>query len=230
MKVSVIVPVYNEERTIIQVLESISRQSIDGVELEVIVVDDGSFDNTPRLLEEHPDLYTKYIRQNQNSGKGGAVREGLKNSSGDYILFQDADVEYNPDDYASLLKPIILFEADLVIGSRFSAPQYTRVAYFWHRIGNQIITVLFNIINNLTFTDIYSCYVVFKREYITPENLITNGWEQQAELLAKLARKANNIYEVPISYRGRKYGEGKKIRAHHAISIIYAIIRFKIFK
>ena len=228
-KISVVVPVYNEEQTIIDVLFSIKRQNISDIEFEVIVVDDGSNDSTPQLLTQHSDLYTKYIRLNKNKGKGAAVREGIRESTGEYVLFQDADLEYNPDDYITLIDPVKMFEADLVIGSRFIAPVYSRVAYFWHKVGNRLITLLFNISNNLTFTDIYSCYVLFKREYIAPDDLITNGWEQQAELLTKLAKKSKIIYEVPISYHGRTYNEGKKIRAHHTIAIIYSIIRFKLF-
>jgi len=230
MKVSIIIPVYNEEKTILTILQEISKQYIDNVEFEVVVIDDCSYDNTQSLLATASNLYDKNIRLNQNSGKGFAVREGIKEATGDYILFQDADLEYSPEDYASLLKPILSFEADLVIGSRFMAPAYSRVAYFWHKIGNNIITLIFNVLNNLTFTDIYSCYVIFKKEYIDYDELVTSGWEQQAELLTKVARKASNIYEVPISYHGRTYGEGKKIRAHHAILVIYALIRFKLFR
>jgi glycosyltransferase involved in cell wall biosynthesis len=230
MKVSIIVPVYNEEKTILDVLSSINEQKIDNIDFEVVVIDDHSTDNTSKLLADHPKLYSKHVRLKSNCGKGGAVREGIRQSSGKYILFQDADLEYNPQDYTNLLKPVILFDADLVIGSRFLAPKFTRVAYFWHKVGNNLITTLFNIVNNLTFTDIYSCYVLFKREYINPDKLLTNGWEQQAEILSKVVKKASDVYEVPISYHGRTYAEGKKIRAHHIISVIYAIIRFKISK
>jgi glycosyltransferase involved in cell wall biosynthesis len=228
-KISVVVPVYNEEQTIIDVLFSIKRQNISDIEFEVIVVDDGSNDSTPQLLTQHSDLYTKYIRLNKNKGKGAAVREGIRESTGEYVLFQDADLEYNPDDYITLIDPVKMFEADLVIGSRFIAPVYSRVVYFWHKVGNRLITLLFNISNNLTFTDIYSCYILFKREHIAPDDLITNGWEQQAELLTKVAKKSKIIYEVPISYYGRTYDEGKKIRAHHIFAVIYSIIRFRLF-
>ena len=230
MKVSVIVPVYNEESTIINVLKSISKQDIEGVEFEVIVINDGSYDSTYSLLSQHNELYDININFNDNHGKGYAVREGIKVSTGDYILFQDADLEYNPDDYLTILQPIILFDADLVIGSRFIAPVYSRVAYYWHKVGNNFITWMFNILNNLTFTDIYSCYVIYKRDYLSYKELVTSGWEQQAELLTKVSKKAKNIYEVPISYHGRTYSEGKKIKAYHVIVVIYAIIRFKFFK
>ena len=221
MKISVVVPVYNEEETLIEILEAIKKQNIEGVEFEVLVVDDCSYDSTPELLSQHSDLYSKNIRQTENRGKGAAVREGIRAATGDYILFQDADLEYSPDDYSVLLEPILMFDADLVIGSRFMAPKYSRVAYFWHKVGNNFITL---------FSDIYSCYVVFKKSYIEADELKTNGWEQQAELLTKLVSRADNIYETPISYHGRTYKEGKKIRAHHVISVIYAIIRFKFLK
>jgi glycosyltransferase involved in cell wall biosynthesis len=229
IKISIVVPVYNEEQTIIEVLSSIKRQKISDIEFEVVVVDDGSIDSTPQLLTQHTDLYTKNIRLNKNRGKGFAVREGIREATGEYVLFQDADLEYTPDDYTTLIEPVKMFEADLIVGSRFVAPVYSRVAYFWHKVGNRLITLLFNITNNLTFTDIYTCYILFKREHIDPDELITNGWEQQAELLTKVAKKSKIIYEVPISYHGRTYAEGKKIRAYHTIAIIYSIIRFKLF-
>ena len=160
LKISVIIPAYNEEKTIIPLIESVNAQNNDDVKLEVIVIDDGSKDRTTDLLNERPDLYATLIRLPQNRGKGGAVKAGLKEATGDYILFQDADLEYSPADYASLFLPIAEFDADIVMGSRLTAPPYTRVHYYWHKVGNRFITFFFNILNNTTFTDVYSCYLV----------------------------------------------------------------------
>lgn len=222
---SVIVPVYNEEATILQVLRAIDAQTLEDVELEVIVVDDGSSDRTPDILAKHSDLYAELITLPRNGGKGAAVKAGLRVASGDYILFQDADLEYDPQDYARLFYPIIRFSADLVMGSRLSAPHFTRVHFFWHKVGNRLITLIFNILYNTTFTDIYSCYLVYRRVLLDPNELRADGWEQQAEILTSLVFKAKQMYEVPIGYRGRSYEEGKKIRAYHTVPIIWTIIK-----
>src|SRR2546425_1686199 len=195
--VSVIIPAYNEEKTILEVLRKVADQSVDGVSFEVIVVDDGSKDSTVKLLEHNPKLYTKLIRMSKNSGKGAAVKAGLKAATGEYILFQDADLEYDPDDYGRLLMPVLRFSADIVIGSRIAAPPCTRVAYFWHKVGNRFLTLTFNVINNTTFTDIYTCYLVFRRSLVKPEELKTLGWEQQAEILTLAVKRGKVYYEVP---------------------------------
>ena len=154
---TVLVPAYNEEATILGILERVGEQKIDGVNIEVVVVDDGSTDRTVELLQQNPSLYTKLIKRPLNGGKGAAIKAGLFEAGGDYVLFQDADLEYDPADYARLLAPVIQFDADVVMGSRLSGSPITRVSYFWHRIGNRVITFLFNVLNNTTFTDIYSC-------------------------------------------------------------------------
>jgi glycosyltransferase involved in cell wall biosynthesis len=227
--VSIIVPTYNEEATIIPLLRDVRSQSLPGIEFEVIVIDDGSRDGTVRLLEQHPSLYDKLIKKSKNSGKGDAVLAGLLAASGEYILFQDADLEYSPSEYAVLLYPITAFGAEIVIGSRFLAPSYHRVQYFSHKIGNKLITFLFNVMFNTTFTDIYTCYLLYKRELIFPGELKSRGWEQHAEILCRAVRRAKVIYEVPISYHGRSYEEGKKIRARHIILIFAMILRRRIF-
>ena len=229
-KVSVIVPVYNEEATIIQLLEAVARQNIEGVTFEIIVIDDGSRDKTVSLLQDRPRLYSELIVLPVNGGKGVAVKAGLGAASGDYILFQDADLEYDPEDYEKLMLPVLKFGADLVLGSRFVAPQYTRVSYFWHKIGNKLVTFLFNLLNNTTFTDIYSCYLMYRRSLLAPEQLITTGWEQHAEILSRVFTRAKSVYEVPISYRGRTYEEGKKIMAHHVISVTWTIVVRRLFR
>jgi len=225
VKVSVIMPAYNEEGTIVSVLESVGAQKVDGVEFEVVVVDDGSRDNTVGVLEQQPHLYSKFIKLPQNRGKGAAVKAGLGAATGDYILFQDADLEYNPSDYKTLLFPIQKFGAEVVMGSRLMAPPYTRVSYFWHKVGNRLITLLFNILNNTTFTDVYSCYLMYRRPLLDVDKLQTMGWDQHAEILTKVVRGAKIIYEVPITYQGRTYAEGKKIRAHHVLEVLYTMFR-----
>lgn len=228
-KISVIIPAYNEEKTILTLLEKVNQQKIDMFSLEIIVIDDGSKDKTVKILKENSNLYSKLIEMPKNGGKGAAVQAGLKVATGDYILFQDADLEYDPSDYQTLFLPVKLFNADVVMGSRFMAPRYTRVTYFWHKVGNLIITFLFNILNNTTFTDIYSGYLMYKRKLLIPEDLKTFKWEQQAEILSKVIRNGEVFYEVPISYHGRSYAEGKKIRAIHVVSVIKTIIIEKFF-
>jgi len=230
LKVSIIIPAYNEEKTILDVLSRVRAQAVEGVEFEVVVVDDGSKDRTAELVESHPHLYDRFIRHDVNRGKGGAVKTALAAATGDYVLFQDADLEYDPSEYAKLLKPATRFGADLVMGSRFVAPEYTRVFYFWHKIGNGLITFIFNVLNNTTFTDIYSCYLMYRRELVDVAQLGSEGWEQQAEILSLAVKKARNLYEVPISYHGRTYDEGKKIKAHHALAVIGMTIRCALFR
>ena len=227
LTVSIIVPAFNEERTIIQILQAVRAQT--GAAFEVIVVDDGSTDCTVALLEENNTLYDTLVKCKVNGGKGAAVVAGLRAATGDYILFQDADLEYSPSDYELLLYPVSEFGAEVVIGSRFLAPKYTRVQYFSHKIGNRLITFAFNAMFNTTYTDIYTCYLLYKRSLIDPDELLSRGWEQHAEILCLANRRASVKYEVPVSYRGRTYAEGKKIRAHHIIAVILMILRRRIF-
>ena len=222
--VSIIVPAYNEQNTILRILEKISAQSFDGISFEVIVVDDGSTDETQKLVASRPDLYKRFIARAKNGGKGAALKDGLNAATGDYVLIQDADLEYDPADYHRLFKPIVLHEADVVMGSRFVAPEMTRVFYFTHKIGNLLITLMFNLLNNTTFTDLYCGYLVYRRTLLDPNNLRTSGWQQHAEMISRVVRAAPATYEVPVSYHGRTYGEGKKIRAHHMFSIITTIV------
>ena len=229
MVISIIIPAFNEEKTIIEILKRVNRQTNKGIELEIIVIDDSSTDSTKELLISNSDLYTKFISLDKNLGKGGAVKEGLKIASGKYILFQDADLEYNPQEYPKIFKMIEDFDADVVIGSRFLSPEFTRVHYFFHKTGNRIITGLFNLIYNTTFTDIYSCYLCFRRELIDPLKLKSNGWSQHAEILATAINKSKIFYEVPISYSGRTFEEGKKIKARHTFSVIYMIFKKRLF-
>jgi len=231
---TILIPVYNEEATILRILGHVAEQKIDDVRMQVIVVDDGSTDRTVELLEQNPGLYTKLIKRDRNGGKGAAVKSGLKEASGDYVLFQDADLEYDPAEYAKLLMPVLKFDADIVMGSRLVASPCTRVSYFWHKFGNRLITLIFNIFNNTTFTDIYSCYLLYRRDLVDPTGLRTDGWEQQAEILSiavgKAVSRSGGIYEVPVSYYGRTYAEGKKIKAYHAATVIWTIMVGRLFR
>jgi len=229
MQLSIIIPAFNEENTILELLKKVNNQRNKNYDLEIIVINDNSTDSTKKLLESNPALYTKFISLEKNLGKGGAVREGLKIANGSYILFQDADLEYNPEEYAKIINIIENFNADIIIGSRFLSPEYTRVHYFFHKLGNKFITGLFNVIYNTTFTDIYSCYLCFKRELVDPTKLKSNGWSQQAEILSTAVNNSKIFYEVPISYSGRTFEEGKKIKARHTLSVIYMIIKKRLF-
>lgn len=228
LRLSVIVPAYNEEAFILTLLRKVKSQVIDGVELEVIVIDDGSRDRTVALLEENPSLFDVLVKQPKNGGKGAAVKAGLKHATGDYVLFQDADLEYDPSEYGQLLHPVLRFDADVVLGSRMLAPPWTRVHYFWHKRGNELITLVFNLLFNTTFTDTYTCYLMYRRSLLDPDELVSNGWEQHAEILCRVVRRAKQCYEVPITYAGRTYGEGKKIRAHHAVGVIGMMFRRRV--
>jgi len=230
INLTVIVPAYNEEATILELLDRVARQKIKGVQFEVIVIDDGSTDGTAEKLEQNAALYTKLIKKPANGGKGTAVKAGLKEATGDYVLFQDADLEYDPSEYGKLLKPVLDYNADIVMGSRLVASPCTRVSYFWHRFGNRLITFIFNILNNTTFTDVYTCYLLYRRDLFDAEKLSADGWEQQAEILSRAVARAKSMYEVPISYFGRTYAEGKKIKAYHAVAVIWTIILRRFFR
>ena len=148
IKISIIIPAFNEQATIIELLEKVDEQNIDAIEFQIIVIDDGSSDKTVALLETRPELYSKLVKQAQNRGKGAAVKAGLAQADGDYILFQDADLEYDPADYIKLVEPVLRFDADVVMGSRMVGSPITRVSYFWHKLGNWVITLVFNVLNN----------------------------------------------------------------------------------
>jgi glycosyltransferase involved in cell wall biosynthesis len=231
INISIIIPVYNEEITIIPLLKSVQEEThkIKTASFEIIVIDDCSQDSTQKLLTENKTLYDHLISLEENQGKGGAVLCGLKKAKGDYILFQDADLEYSPKDYKALIGPIVDFKVDVVMGSRFVAPQYTRVHYFWHKVGNKTLTLIFNILNNTTFTDIYSCYLIYRRNLFPLEKIKTKGWDQHGEILSRAVNNGRVFYEVPISYRGRSYNEGKKIRALHIFKIVYTLIKTRFF-
>ena len=225
---SIIIPVFNEEKTIISVLNSIKKNLENKLKYEIVVINDGSTDGTGKLLEENKNLFNELIINETNQGKGYSVKKGLNKCSGTHITFQDADLEYNPADLLKIEKIFTDFDADGVIGSRFNYSDYTRTHNLLNKIGNKILTLIFNILYNTTFTDIYSCYFAFKKDLININDLRTKGFEQHAEILCKVIKNGNKFYEVPISYNGRNYSEGKKIRAYHFFSVLWQMILGKI--
>ena len=228
MILSIIIPTYNEEKTIIQVLEKIKNNSSNLFKYEVIVIDDGSTDGSKKLLENNKNLYSKLLINETNKGKGFSVKRGILSSSGTHIIFQDADFEYDPSEFIKFEKIFVDFDADGIIGSRFVYANYTRSHNILNKFGNKLITLIFNLLYNTTFTDIYSCYFAFKKNLVDGESLRTEGFEQHAEILCKVMKKGNKFFEVPISYNGRSYKEGKKIRPHHFFIILYQIFRERI--
>ncbi len=228
MILSIIIPVFNEEKTIISVLNSIKKNLENKLKYEIVVINDGSTDGTGKLLEENKNLFNELIINETNQGKGYSVKKGLNKCSGTHITFQDADLEYNPADLLKIEKIFTDFDADGVIGSRFNYSDYTRTHNLLNKIGNKILTLIFNILYNTTFTDIYSCYFAFKKDLININDLRTKGFEQHAEILCKVIKNGNKFYEVPISYNGRNYSEGKKIRAYHFFSVLWQMILGKI--
>ncbi len=225
IKSSIIIPTFNEEITILNILKKINKVFKDSGEYEIIIIDDCSSDNTVNILNQNTELFDKLISNEKNIGKGGCIKKALEISKNDYIFFQDADDEYDPEDFKKFFDVIIKFNPDLIIGSRFNYSKYTRSHYFLNKIGNYIISNLFNMLNNTTFTDIYSCYVVFKKNLINPADLKTFGFEQQAEILTKIVKKGKKFYEVPINYNGRTYEEGKKIKFYDIFPVIYQLIK-----
>ena len=229
MKVSIIVPTFNESKTIIKILEEVNVQRSLETTLEVIVVNDGSTDNTHKLITENIQLVDKYICLETNSGKGAAVKEGLLQANGEYILFQDADLEYSPRDYKKFFNLVNNNSPDIVMGSRLSGSEFTKVMYFWHKIGNKLLTYLFNILFNTTFTDVYTCYLLYKKDLVDPTKLKSTGWEQHAEILSTAVKRGEDFFEVPISYNGRKYEDGKKIKPKHFFSVVFMILKKRLF-
>ena len=224
-----IIPVYNEEVSILKVLKRLHEKVNNDGDLEIIVINDGSTDNTLNQLNENNDLYNQLISYENNNGKGYAVQKGLEISKGEYVFFQDADLEYDPKELNKFIKLIKNFDPDLIIGSRLNYSEYTRSHNILNKFGNKLITLLFNLFYNTTFTDIYSCYACYKKNLVKENELKTKGFEQHAEILCKIVKNGKKFYEVPISYNGRSHEEGKKIKFYHIFSVLFRIVieRFK---
>jgi glycosyltransferase involved in cell wall biosynthesis len=227
VKLSVVIPVYNEVETIKEIVSRV--QAVD-LEKEIIIVDDGSTDGTREQLQEIS-LAQKNVRvfyHDYNQGKGAALRTGFEVTTGDIVIIQDADLEYDPREYPVLLGPILDGRADIVYGSRFLGGPH-RVLFFWHYLGNKFLTLLSNALTNLNLTDMETCYKVFRREVLSDIQFKSNRFGFEPEFTAKLARKDFRIYETPISYSGRTYAEGKKIGWKDGVKAIFAIVWFRFF-
>lgn len=222
-KLSILIPVYNEEKTLLNILKRINECKIDSFDFETIIINDGSDDNTFNIIKENGNLYDKVINLDKNRGKGFAIKSGLKIATGDYVIFQDADLEYDPKDFIKFTNLINKFPVDVIIGSRFNYSDYTRSHNIANKLGNHILTFFFNLLYNTTFTDIYSCYLAFRKDILDIDKLKTDGFEQHAEILCKIVKKSNRFYEVPINYNGRSIKEGKKIKFYHFFTVIYRI-------
>jgi len=231
MRLSVVIPAYNERATVQELLARVARAPLpEGVEIEMVVVDDGSKDGTRELLRElaaagQPPF--RLIEHAVNQGKGAAIRSGFLAASGEVMLVQDADLEYDPTDYPRLLAPILAGEADVVYGSRFLGGPH-RVLFFWHSVGNRLLTTLSNMLTDLNLSDMETCYKVFRREMLDPNTLESNRFGIEPELTARFAKHGARIYEVPITYRGRTYAEGKKIGWKDGFSAIWSIVRYNL--
>lgn len=232
MRVSIVIPCFNEIKTIDNVLKKISGNRLEECEKEIIVVDDFSTDGTRNYLKslEERDCPVKVVYHDRNQGKGVALRSGFKVASGDVIIIQDADLEYNPDEYPKLLKPILEGKADVVYGSRFIGGESHRVLYFWHSIGNKLLTLLSNVFTNLNLSDMEVCYKVFRRSLLDRIELRENRFGFEPEFTAKISRLNCRIYEVGISYSGRTYADGKKINWKDGIRALYVILKYGIVK
>lgn len=229
-KLSIIIPIYNEKDTILEILEKVEKVDVGNMEKEIILVDDYSTDGSRDILKKLEDKY-KVFYHKKNRGKGAALRIGFKQATGDILIIQDADLEYNPDEYSRLLEPILEGKADVVYGSRFTGIGPHRVLFYWHHLGNQFLTMFSNMLTDLNLTDMETCYKVFRKEVIKSilPKLKSDRFGFEPEITARIAKKEYRIYEVGISYYGRTYKEGKKINWKDGVKAVFSIIYFNLF-
>ena len=233
-KLSILIPAYNEEKTIIPILEELKNLTLDfSLEKEILIIDDHSTDKTGELITEfitkNPEIDINYFRQETNLGKGAAIHKGIEIASGDFIIIQDADLEYDPDEYNHLLRPVLEGKADVVYGSRFMGGNPHRILFFWHSIGNKFLTFLSNAFTNLNLTDMETCYKLFRADILKSLTLKEKRFGFEPEVTAKISRISGiRIYEVGISYYGRTYAEGKKINWKDGLRALWCVFKYNI--
>ena len=225
MKLSIVMPVFNERNTIKEILRRVRQVDLGELEREIVIVDDGSTDGTRDILAMEEDSGTRVIYHAENSGKGAAVRTGFASASGDLIIIQDADLEYDPEDYPKLLDPVLKGKAQVVYGSRFTGPRKNML--FWHFVGNRFLALVTNVLYNTTLSDMETCYKLFTREALEGIELRSNHFDIEPEITAKILKKKIRIFEVPISYAGREIEEGKKITWRDGVPAMWALIKYR---